>query len=231
MLLKRTMDIVFSALALVVFLPFFLMIAAAVKMDSRGPVFFRQRRLSKNGRVFQMLKFRSMAVNSEKSGAGLFNYENDPRVTRAGRFLRAFSLDELPQLINVVKGDMSLVGPRPCVVYELGDYETLNARYKKRFGVLPGMTGYAQVNGRNTVTWDQKVNWDNEYIDLFKKQGVWLDIKILIKTAAYVFARRGICEEKADESLNDAESAEAAEREIIAKAHAAENGGPPVPLS
>ena len=161
---KRILDAVISAAALVVLAPVFLMIAVAIKADSKGSVFFKQGRRTKNGRIFQMYKFRSMIVNAERMGSGLFNYENDPRVTRVGRFLRNTSLDELPQLINVLKGDMSLVGPRPCVSYELGDYETLNARYKKRFRVLAGVTGLAQVTGRNELPWDIKVNYDNLYI-------------------------------------------------------------------
>lgn len=217
------MDILLSALALAVLSPLFLMLAAAVKLSSKGPVFFRQRRLTKNGRVFILLKFRSMVAGAETMGAGLFNYRNDPRVTGVGRFLRRSSLDELPQLVNVLKGDMSLVGPRPCVNGELGEYETLNARYKKRFTVLPGITGYAQISGRNEIPWDQKVNLDNAYIDRFQRQGVWLDLKILLKTAANVLTSRSIYEEKADDSMNDRESAEASERDIIAKAHAYEN--------
>lgn len=221
--LKRLFDRISSALALVILSPLFLVIAAAIKLDSKGSVFFKQERLLKNGRAFKMLKFRSMVVNAESMGTGLFNYTNDPRVTRVGRFLRNSSLDELPQLLHVLKGDMSLVGPRPCVTYELGDYDTLNARYKKRFTVLPGITGYAQVSGRNVISWDQKVDLDNEYIDLFKKQGVWLDIKILFRTVANVFAIQDIYEEKVDDSMNDQESAEASEWEIITRAHAVED--------
>ncbi|MPN19853.1 UDP-glucose:undecaprenyl-phosphate glucose-1-phosphate transferase [bioreactor metagenome] len=202
--------------------PLFLIIAAAIKIDSDGSVFFKQKRLTKNGTVFHMYKFRSMVVGAEKMGAGLFNYENDPRVTRVGRFLRHSSLDELPQLINVLKGEMSLVGPRPCVDGELGDYETLNVRYKKRFTVLPGMTGYAQVCGRNDISWDEKVTLDNAYIALFKKYGVWIDIKILFKTAVNILAHRDIYEKKSDAHLDDAQSAEISMREIIEKAHAAE---------
>ena len=166
-----------------------------------------------------MYKFRSMVVNAESMGAGLFNYENDPRVTRTGRFLRTSSLDELPQLWNVVKGDISIVGPRPCVVYELGDFDTLNRKYKKRFEVRGGITGLAQIKGRNENSWDEKVTYDNIYIDKFKKQGIWLDIKIIAGTVAKVFRKQDIYEEKADESMNDAEAAKLAEEEIIRIAH------------
>ena len=178
-----------------------------------------QERRTKNGRVFRMYKFRSMVVNAESMGAGLFNYENDPRVTKVGRFLRNTSIDELPQLWNVIKGDLSIVGPRPCVKYELGDFDTLNKKYKKRFEVRAGITGLAQVKGRNENSWEEKVTYDNQYIDEFKKQGLWLDIKILFSTVAKVFRKQDIYEEKVDSAMDDAESARLAEEEIIRLAH------------
>ena len=160
-----------------------------------------------------------MVVNAEQQGAGLFNYKDDPRVTKVGRFMRNTSIDELPQLLNVLKGDLSLVGPRPCVSYELGDYETLNKRYKKRFEMRAGITGLAQIKGRNENSWDEKVEFDNQYIELFKKQGLWLDIKILFGTVAKVFKSKNIYEEKSDESLDDIAAAEIAENEVIRLAH------------
>ena len=196
-----------------------LIIAIAIKCDSKGPVLFAQERRTKGGRIFKMYKFRSMVVNAESMGAGLFNYENDPRVTKVGRFLRNTSLDELPQLWNVLKGDISLVGPRPCVSYELGDFETLNKKYKKRFEVRGGITGLAQIKGRNENSWDEKVTYDNIYIDEFKKKGIFLDIKILFGTVAKVFKKQDIYEEKADEAMNDADAAKFAEEEIIRIAH------------
>jgi lipopolysaccharide/colanic/teichoic acid biosynthesis glycosyltransferase len=217
--LKRFFDILLCFVALVILLPVWLMIAIAIKCDSEGPVLFAQGRRTKNGRIFKMYKFRSMVVNAEKMGAGLFNYENDPRVTKTGRFLRNTSLDELPQLWNVLKGDLSLVGPRPCVTYELGDFDTLNRQYKKRFEVRGGITGLAQVKGRNENSWDEKVTYDNLYIDAFKTQGIWLDIKILAGTVAKVFKKQDIYEEKADASMNDAQAAQYAEAEIIRIAH------------
>lgn len=216
---KRFFDILLCSLALVVLLPVWIIIALAIKCDSKGPALFAQDRRTKNGRIFKMYKFRTMVVNAESMGAGLFNYENDPRVTKVGRFLRNSSLDELPQLWNVVKGDLSLVGPRPCVVYELGDFDTLNSRYKKRFEVRGGITGLAQVKGRNENSWDEKVTYDNQYIELFKKQGIWLDIKILAGTVGKVFKKQDIYEEKSDESINDEEAARIAEAEIIRIAH------------
>lgn len=217
--MKRLLDIILSAVALVILFPAFLVIILAVKADSRGPIFFRQERLTKNGRRFKMLKFRSMVVNAEKTGTGLFNYENDPRVTKVGRWLRNTSCDELPQLINVLIGDMSIVGPRPPVTYELGDYATLNSRYKKRFTVNAGITGLAQVKGRNVTGWDKKVDLDNKYIDLFNRYGVVIDIRIIFLTAISVFNKKNIYEIKASESMADEEAAKLAEAEIIARAH------------
>ncbi len=217
--LKRFFDILLSLIALIILIPIWLIVAIAIKCDSKGPVLFAQDRRTKNGRIFKMYKFRSMVVNAENMGAGLFNYENDPRVTKVGRFLRNTSLDELPQLWNVLKGDLSLVGPRPCVSYELGDFDTLNRKYKKRFEVCGGITGLAQVKGRNENSWDEKVTYDNIYIDEFKKQGVWLDIKILFGTVAKVFKKEDIYEEKTDGSMDDARAAKLAEEEIVRIAH------------
>ena len=216
---KRFFDILICTVALIVLLPLWLVIAIAVKCDSKGPVLFTQERRTKGGRLFRMYKFRSMVVNAESMGAGLFNYKNDPRVTKVGRFLRNSSLDELPQLWNVIKGDLSLVGPRPCVSYELGDFDTLNKKYKKRFEVRGGITGLAQIKGRNENSWDEKVTYDNIYIDQFKKQGLLLDIKILIGTVAKVFKKQDIYEEKQSDDMNDSEAAKYAEEEIIRIAH------------
>lgn len=216
---KRFFDILICSVALIVLLPLWLVIAIAVKCDSNGPVLFAQERRTQGGRLFRMYKFRSMVVNAESMGAGLFNYKDDPRVTKVGRFLRNSSLDELPQLWNVLKGDLSLVGPRPCVSYELGDFDTLNKKYKKRFEVRGGITGLAQIKGRNENSWDEKVTYDNAYIDQFKKQGLWLDVKILIGTVAKVFKRQDIYEEKQSDDMNGAEAAKYAEEEIIRIAH------------
>ncbi len=217
--IKRAFDLILSMMALIVLIPVWIIIAIAIKCDSKGPVLFAQERRTKNGRIFKMYKFRSMVVNAEKMGAGLFNYENDPRVTRVGRILRNTSLDELPQLWNVAKGDLSLVGPRPCVSYELGDFDSLNKKYKKRFQVRGGITGLAQVKGRNENSWDEKVTLDNLYIDQFQKEGVWLDVKILAGTVLKVFKKQDIYEAKEDDSLSDAAAAELAEAEIIRIAH------------
>lgn len=217
--LKRFFDIVISSVAIIILIPIGLIIAIAIKYDSEGPVLFVQERRTKDGRIFKMYKFRSMVVDSESIGTGLFNYEQDPRVTTVGRFLRHTSIDELPQLWNVVKGDISIVGPRPSVTYELGDFETLNKKYKKRFEVKGGITGLAQVKGRNENSWDEKVTYDNQYIEMFKKQGLWLDIKIIFDTIIKVFKKQDIYEEKADESMSDIDASKFAEEEIIRIAH------------
>ncbi len=217
--LKRLFDIISAGLLALILLPLWIIVAIAIKIDSKGPVFFKQGRRTINGKVFNMLKFRSMVVNAEQMGPGLFNYENDPRVTKVGRFLRNSSIDELPQLFNIVKGDMSVVGPRPCVTYELGDFDTLNKRYKKRFQVKAGLTGLAQVKGRNDISWDDKVGFDNQYVDNFRRFGVLEDIKILWLSVIKVFKKDDIYENKADASMSDAEAAKCEEEEIIRIAH------------
>ena len=219
LVLKRGFDIISSLTAIVLLIPLWIGVSIAIKQDSKGPVFFKQERRTKDGRVFQMLKFRSMIVNADNIGTGLFNYENDPRVTKVGRRLRNSSVDELPQLFNILSGTMSVVGPRPCVKYELGDFDTLNRKYKKRFEVKAGLTGLAQIKGRNEISWDEKVNYDNQYVDQFKKYGVITDIRILMESVVKVLRKEDICENKADESLEDVEAARLVEKEIIRIAH------------
>lgn len=219
---KRIGDIIISLFALLILSPVMIICAIKVKLDSEGPIIFRQDRLTKGGRVFKMLKFRSMINHAEKQGTGLFNYEDDPRVTRFGKFLRDHSLDELPQLFNILMGDMSLVGPRPCVVYELGDYDTLNKRFKKRFEVVAGLTGYAQIQGRNELEWDTKVDFDNQYIDLFRRWGVVLDLYIIARTFIGVFRHSNIYENKIEENISNQLSAELAQAKVIEMAHQTE---------
>lgn len=216
---KRIFDIFSSFLAIILLIPIWIIIPIAIKCDSKGPVFFKQERRTKKGRIFKMIKFRSMVVDAEQKGAGLFNYKDDPRVTKVGRFLRNTSIDELPQLFNIFKGDMSVIGPRPCVKYELGDFDTLNKKYKKRFEMKAGLTGLAQVKGRNDISWDEKVEYDNQYIDNFKRHGIFTDIKILWLSVIKVFKKEDIYENKADETLDDVEAAKLAEEEIIRIAH------------
>ena len=217
--LKRIFDVISSGVAIIILIPIWMGVSFAIKSDSKGPIFFKQGRRTKDGRIFEMLKFRSMVVDAEKMGTGLFNYEDDPRVTKVGRKLRNSSIDELPQLFNILRGDMSVVGPRPCVTYELGDFDTLNKKYKKRFEAKAGLTGLAQVKGRNDISWDDKVNYDNQYVDKFKKYGVLIDLAIIFESVLKVFKKEDIYENKTDESMDDAEAAKFAEAEIIRIAH------------
>ena len=184
--IKRIIDILGSLIGMIILLPLFIIIAILIKLTSEGPVFFRQERLGKDGKVFKILKFRTMVVNAEKIGDGLkVKSENDSRITKIGRFLRATSLDELPQLWNVFIGQMSLVGPRPPATYFPYDgYENYPDWTKKRFSMRPGITGLAQVKGRNSISWDQRIIIDNTYIDSFN---IWLDIKILLITFCRLF--------------------------------------------
>ena len=184
--LKRLFDILLSLTALVILSPVMILCALWIKFDSQGPVIFKQDRLTKNGRVFKMFKFRSMVQNAEKTGAGLFNYENDPRVTRSGHFLREHSLDELPQLINIIKGDMSLVGPRPERPEIAKVYESRLPEFALRLQVRAGLTGIAQVYGRyNTEPYD-KLLLDLTYIS---KPGLAQDVKVMLATIKTLFIK------------------------------------------
>ena len=192
---KRTFDVLVSGALVVIALPIWAVIALAVKLDSPGPVFYRDRRVGLGERQFGMFKFRSMYVDAatrqsaleaanEASGP-LFKIKDDPRVTRAGRFLRRYSIDELPQVLNVLRGEMSLVGPRPL---PLRDYVQLEDWHRRRYRVLPGMTGLWQVSGRIELTFDDLVRLDFYYLENWS---IWLDISILAKTLPAVVARRG----------------------------------------
>ena len=189
--LKRIVDIFGSLVGLVILLPLMIIIAILIKLTSEGPVIFKQERLGKNGRVFKIYKFRTMVVNAENIGDGLtVKSESDSRITKVGRILRKTSLDELPQLFNVLVGHMSLVGPRPPVTYHPYDgYNSYPNWAKKRFKMRPGITGLAQVTVRNSVTWDERIKIDNEYIDKFY---ILLDIKILFMTIVKIFKRENI---------------------------------------
>lgn len=176
---KRLLDLVLSLIMAIPFGIIGILIAIAIKVDSKGSIFFKQERLGSNGKVFKIYKFRTMIENAMSVGSGLSTFEGDPRVTRVGALLRKTSLDEIPQLINVIKGEMSFVGPRPPVPYHPKKYEDYSINEKKRFTVRPGITGYAQVKGRNSLTWAERFIFDNEYVD---KQTFWLDIKIVCLT-------------------------------------------------
>lgn len=186
--LKRILDIIGSFALVFLLAPLYLVIALIVKATSPGPVFFVQERLGKEGRIFRMIKFRSMVSNAEKTGTGLFSYSGDPRITHVGATLRRTSLDEIPQFFNVLVGSMSLVGPRPAVTYELGDFATLPPHILARFAVKPGITGLAQVCGRNDLSWDEKIKYDTRYIALYRKWGPLVDVAILLKTVVIVLS-------------------------------------------
>jgi len=193
--LKRAFDLVVSAALVVFALPFWALIALAVKLDSPGPVFYRDRRIGLGEREFGMFKFRSMYVDAAERQAALeaaneasgplFKIKDDPRVTRVGRILRRYSIDELPQVLNVLRGEMSLVGPRPL---PLRDFVQLEDWHRKRYLVLPGMTGLWQVSGRIELSFDDLVRLDFYYLENWS---IWLDISILAKTLPAVLARRG----------------------------------------
>jgi lipopolysaccharide/colanic/teichoic acid biosynthesis glycosyltransferase len=189
--IKRVFDVILGVLGLISVLPLFIIIALFIKTESKGNVFFKQARLGKNLEPFFIYKFRSMIEGAETMEAGIFNETNDSRITRVGNFLRNTSLDETPQLLNIIKGDMSFVGPRPPVTYELGDLNQLTQEFNDRFRMKPGVTGLAQVNGRNELSWDEKVKYDNRYIELFAKYGVLIDIKLLFLTIVKIIKNEG----------------------------------------
>ena len=191
---KRVMDVVLSLLMLPLISPIMLVCAALIWIDNPGPIFFKQLRTGKGGRRFRMYKFRTMVKNAEELKAKYaylneltppdFKITNDPRITRVGKFLRKTSLDELPQIINVLKGQMSLVGPRPTSFAS----STYSMWHTERLEVLPGITGYWQVNGRSELDFDMRLRLDIEYI---KRQSLGLDIQILLKTVTCIFTQRG----------------------------------------
>ena len=193
---KRTMDLVAAAAGLVVLAPLFAIVAVAIKLDSRGPVFYKQLRIGRNGRPFQMVKFRSMVENADElkleladhnvAGGGLFKVIDDPRITRVGRIIRKFSIDELPQLFNVLHGEMSLVGPRPLVPDE---DDRVDGRFRRRLRLVPGMTGPWQILGPTRVPLTEMVGIDYLY---GANWSLWIDIKILVRTAGHVLRRKGL---------------------------------------
>ena len=214
--LKRPQDFLCALLATIVLSPIMLITAILVAVKLGRPVLFTQERPGRNEKIFKIYKFRTMTDGRDERGNLL---PDEVRLTSFGKKLRSTSLDELPELFNILKGDMSVVGPRPCVTYELGDFDTLNRRYKKRFEVKAGLTGLAQVKGRNDISWDEKVGYDNRYVDDFKRFGVLTDIVILIESVFKVFRKEQIYENKADENMTDAEAARYEEDEIIRIAH------------
>ena len=181
---KRFFDIALSLFLIILFGLPMILVAIAIKIDSKGPVVFKQERIGKNGKVFKILKFRSMCVNAESTGSGVYSGKGDKRVTRVGRIIRATSIDELMQLFNILKGDMSFIGPRPPLTYHPWPIEQYTERQKKMFQLRPGITGWAQVNGRKKVEWSKRIKLNVWYVE---NVSLWLDIKILFKTVLKVF--------------------------------------------
>ncbi len=176
---KRAFDVIISLLILILLLPILLIVAIAIKIDSKGPVIFKQERVGKGGKVFRIYKFRSMCVNAEHTGSGVYSGKGDARVTRVGRFLRASSIDELPQAWNILKGDMSFIGPRPPLTYHPWKINEYTAEQLRMFEVRPGITGWAQVNGRKGVEWNARIQLNVWYVDHLS---LWLDLKIIFMT-------------------------------------------------
>ncbi len=203
---KRFLDVTASFLGLVLLSPLLLAVSILIKIDSRGPVIFRQKRIGRNGKVFEIYKFRSMCVGAEKTGSGVYSGKGDARVTRIGKILRATSIDELPQLLNILKGEMSFVGPRPPLTYHPWKYEEYTDFQKRMFEVRPGITGWAQVNGRKDVEWHKRIELNVWYVD---HMSLFLDIKIMFMTAFKVLTNAdnensGATVNKSTEPSNDA---------------------------
>lgn len=203
---KRFLDVTASFLGLVLLSPLLLAVSTLIKIDSRGPVIFRQKRIGRNGKVFEIYKFRSMCVGAEKTGSGVYSGKGDARVTRIGKILRATSIDELLQLLNILKGEMSFVGPRPPLTYHPWKYEEYTDFQKRMFEVRPGITGWAQVNGRKDVEWHKRIELNVWYVD---HMSLLLDIKIMFMTAFKVLTNAdnensGATVNKSTEPSNDA---------------------------
>ena len=186
---KQIFDLLISSLAILFLLPVFAVIAAAIKLGSKGPVLFRQERVGKGGKPFVFYKFRTMKIDVDPFGPSPKS-DKDHRLTKTGRFLRENSLDELPQLFNILRGDMSLVGPRPLYVSQMAEW---NERQKNRLLVKPGLTGLAQISGRGQLTREEKLELDVKYVET---AGLGLDCKIILATIAQVFGRKNIYEKK-----------------------------------
>jgi len=185
-MIRRLLDIVLSAAALVLSAPLLLAAVIAIKLESRGPAFYRQRRSGLHGEPFDMLKLRTMVDGAEHIGAGLAVNVNDSRITRVGALLRRTSLDELPNLLNVLRGEMSLVGPRPTLPAQVAQY---TPRQRERLSVKPGITGWAQVNGRASLPWSERIELDLHYVE---HRSLMLDLRILARTPALVLRGGGL---------------------------------------
>jgi lipopolysaccharide/colanic/teichoic acid biosynthesis glycosyltransferase len=184
--LSRALDVALSATLLVLTSPLLAVAALVIRLESRGPVFYRQRRVGRDGEPFQLWKLRTMVPGAESMGAGLYVLEGDPRITRTGRLLRRFSLDELPNLVNVLMGDMAIVGPRPTVQEQVDRYTD---RQRRRLEVKPGITGWAQINGRTSLPWPERIELDVWYVE---HRSLRLDLRILLRTARMLATGHGL---------------------------------------
>lgn len=207
---KRFFDILFALLALILTSPILLITAIAVKVESKGPAIFIQQRVGKHGKVYDMYKFRSMCVGAEQQEGGVFCTKGDARVTKVGKFIRATSIDELPQIINILKGEMSIIGPRPVLTYYPKNWEDYTEEELKRFDALPGITGWAAVHGRKTNTVEARFAYDNYYVE---NLSMWLDIKIFFMTIKSVLTNEG----NEDDGSAEVKTADSEKKEEIAK--------------
>ena len=184
---KRIFDVLISVIAVFLLLPVFLIVSLAVKLESKGPVIFKQKRLGLGGKEFDIYKFRSMVQDAEHIGTGVYSGKGDKRVTRVGKVLRATSLDELPQLINIIKGDMSLIGPRPPLTYHPWPIDEYTEEQLKMFLVRPGITGWAQVNGRKCVEWKRRIELNVWYVE---NVSLLLDLRIFFMTILSIVSNK-----------------------------------------
>jgi len=184
--LTRVLDVVVASIALLLSAPLLAVVVVAIRLDSRGSAIYRQRRVGKDGQVFEMLKLRTMVEGSDPVGVGTVVTRDDPRVTRVGRVLRRFSLDEIPNLINVLRGEMSIVGPRPTIEAQVADY---TPDQRRRLEVKPGITGWAQVKGRAGIPWEDRIELDVWYVD---HRSLALDLRILGRTFVLLITGRGL---------------------------------------
>lgn len=183
--LKPIIDFILAFMALIILSPILIVTAIIIRIESKGPIIFKQKRLGKNAKEFYIYKFRSMVNNAEHTGSGVYSGKGDARVTKVGRIIRATSIDELPQLINIIKGDMALIGPRPPLTYHPWPLKDYTKKQKRMFEVRPGITGWAQVNGRKLVKWDKRIELNIWYVD---HCSFWLDLKIFFMTIFRVAA-------------------------------------------